>query len=216
VPQEKYHVKNPVVAFLVRRFFERISGVLSQVEPCWGPDAGGRGPDGRVSLSSILDAGCGEGELLRRGVLGAGCSIVSLDRSLEALRSRPPSPGPRPPLVCGSVLELPFARGSFDAVLCLEVLEHLEDPAAAVRELMRVARKAVVLSVPYEPYFRLGNLLRGKYLGGLGNHPEHIQHWNMRRFRRFLEPAASEVPCEIKLVEAFPWIVACCRPKPIL
>jgi SAM-dependent methyltransferase len=190
VPQEKYHVGNPVVAFLVRRFFERIRGVLGEVKP-----------------HSILDAGCGEGELLRRGVLGGNRSVVSLDQSFEVLRPRPPAPGPRPPLVCGSVLQLPFARGSFDAVLCLEVLEHLQDPAAAVRELLRVARKAVVLSVPYEPYFRLGNLLRGKYLGALGNHPEHIQHWNMRRFRRFLEPAM----CEIKLVEAFPWIVACCR-----
>jgi SAM-dependent methyltransferase len=108
------------------------------------------------------------------------------------------------------VLQLPFAAASFDAVLCLEVLEHLEDPAAAVRELLRVARKAVVLSVPYEPYFRVGNLLRGKYLSELGNHPEHIQHWNMGRFRSFLEPAR----CEIRMVEAFPWIIACCRPEP--
>jgi SAM-dependent methyltransferase len=197
VAQEKYHVKNPVVAFLVRRFFERVSGVLRKVAP-----------------RSILDAGCGEGELLRRGVLGAECSTVSIDRSLEVLRTSPPALGFRPPLVCGSVLQLPFARGSFDAVLCLEVLEHLEDPAAALRELLRVARKAVVLSVPYEPYFRLGNLLRGKYLGGLGNHPEHIQHWNMRGFRRFLERGQCEMPCEIRLVEAFPWILACCRPKP--
>jgi SAM-dependent methyltransferase len=186
-----------VVAFLIGRFFERISSVLDQVQP-----------------RSILDAGCGEGELLRRGVLGSGCSTVSLDRSLEVLRAWPPAPSPRPPLVCGSVLQLPFAPATFDAVLCLEVLEHLEDPAAALRELLRVARKAVVLSVPYEPYFRLGNLLRGKYLGGLGNHPEHIQHWNMRRLRRFLERGQREMPCDIRLVEAFPWIVACCRPQP--
>jgi len=193
VPQEKYHVKNPLVAFLIGRFFERISGVLGEVQP-----------------QSILDAGCGEGELLRRGVLGAAFSTVSLDRNRDALAEiRTHTAGTHP--VCGSVLQLPFARGSFDAVLCLEVLEHLEDPAAAVRELLRVARKAVVLSVPYEPYFRLGNLLRGKYLGRLGNHPEHIQHWNMRRLRRFLEPAVREMPCEIKLAEAFPWIVACCR-----
>ena len=44
------------------------------------------------------------------------------------------------------------------------MLEHLDDPAAAVRDLARVARDAVVLSVPYEPYFRIGNVLRGKHL----------------------------------------------------
>jgi len=189
VAQEKYHVKNPVVAFLIRRFFHRIAGVLAAVAP-----------------ESVLDAGCGEGELLRRGLL-TGVPAVSLDRSRRALAEiRTHTHGCRP--VCGSVLELPFARASFDAVVCLEVLEHLEDPAAAVAELLRVARRAVVLSVPYEPYFRVGNLLRGKYLSGLGNHPEHIQHWNPRRFRNFLAPTG----CEVKVVEAFPWIVACVRP----
>lgn len=188
--QEKYHVNNPVVAFLIRRFFDRIAALLGAVGP-----------------QSVLDAGCGEGELLRRGVLGSG-HTVSLDRSLDALTEiRTHTPACRP--VCGSVLQLPFARASFDAVVCLEVLEHLADPAAAVQELLRVARLAVVLSVPYEPYFRFGNLLRGKYLARLGNHPEHIQHWNLRRFRNLLSPTG----CEVEVVEAFPWIVACVRPK---
>ena len=188
--QEKYHVKNPVVAFLIRRFFQRIAGVLTAVAP-----------------ESVLDAGCGEGELLRRGVL-TGVPTVSLDRSRQALAEiRTHAQGCQP--VCGSVLRLPFARASFDAVVCLEVLEHLADPAAAVEELLRVSRRAVVLSVPYEPWFRLGNLLRGKYLSGLGNHPEHLQHWNPRRFRHFLAATGWEV----RVVEAFPWIVACLRPR---
>ena len=191
VAQEKYHVKNPLVAFLIRRFFRRIAGVLGGVAP-----------------ESVLDAGCGEGELLRRGVL-TGARTVSLDRSHQALAEiRTHTHACRP--VSGSVLELPFARASFDAVVCLEVLEHLDDPTAAVEELLRVARRAVVLSVPYEPWFRLGNLLRGKYLSGLGNHPEHIQHWNPRRFRTFL----AATGCEAMVVEAFPWIVACLRPRP--
>jgi SAM-dependent methyltransferase len=191
VAQEKYHVHNPIVTFLIRRFFTRVASVLNRVAP-----------------ESVLDAGCGEGELLRRGLL-AGVPAVSLDRSPEALAEiRTHTPGCRP--VCGSVLELPFPRASFDAVVCLEVLEHLEDPAAAVAELLRVARRAVVLSVPYEPYFRLGNLLRGKYLNGLGNHPEHIQHWNPRRFRNFL----AATGCEVGVEEAFPWIVAGLRLNP--
>jgi SAM-dependent methyltransferase len=190
VAQEKYHVNNPIVAFLIRRFFDRISAVLGALAP-----------------QSILDAGCGEGELLRRGVLGSASS-VSLDCSPQALAEiRSHTSGAKP--VCGSVLALPFPQASFDAAVCLEVLEHLDDPAAAVKELLRVSRLAVVLSVPYEPYFRIGNLLRGKYLGGLGNHPEHIQHWNPRRFRKFLAFSG----CEVRVVEAFPWIVACLWPK---
>ena len=190
MPQEKYHVANPVVAFLIRRFFGRIASALDSVNP-----------------QSVLDAGCGEGELLRRGLLHA-TRTISFDRNRESLSEiRTHTPVAQP--VCGSVLQLPFATAAFDAVVCLEVLEHLEDPAAAVRELLRVARLAVVLSVPYEPYFRLGNLVRGKYPTQLGNHPEHIQHWNPRRFRDFLSPTGAVV----EVASAFPWIVACLRPK---
>ena len=179
-----------MVRLVIRRFFERIRSVIGEVDP-----------------HSLLDAGCGEGELLRRRVFSPRLSPVCLDRKLDSLadlRARTSQHA----LICASVEALPFAAGSFDAVICLEVLEHLDDPAAAVRELARVARKALILSVPYEPYFRLGNLARGKHLRHLGNFPEHVQHWNFRTFGTLL----SSVLSEIRLIEAFPWIIACCRP----
>ncbi len=48
------------------------------------------------------------------------------------------------------------------------------------RELARVSAGSVVVSVPHEPWFRVGSLIRGKYVRTLGNHPEHINHWNPR------------------------------------
>jgi SAM-dependent methyltransferase len=181
VRQEKYHDPNPVVGYVIRRFFDRIGGILGDLAP-----------------TSLLDAGCGEGEMLRRGVVPAGARTVLLDRRKDSVAH-----------TLGSVDALPFANASFDVVTCFEVLEHLPDPAAAVRELMRVARRAVVVSVPYEPWFRVGNVLRGKHLSGFGNHPEHVQHWNLRSFGKFL---GESVP-EVRLIEAFPWIIACCRPN---
>jgi SAM-dependent methyltransferase len=189
--QEKYHDPNPVVGLLIRRFFDRIGRAMNQIGP-----------------ASVLDAGCGEGEALRRGVFAPGTRVVSLDLRWESLAAARAQPFPGAP-VCGSVLALPFGDGSFDAALCLEVLEHLDHPAEAVRELARVARRAVVFSVPHEPYFRLGNVLRGKHLRAFGNHPEHVQHWNFRTFRSFLTPLVREA----ELMEAFPWIVARCRPR---
>jgi len=179
--QEKYHDTNPVVGFVIRRFFERIGGVLGELRP-----------------ETLLDAGCGEGEMLRRQVVPAGVRTVLLDRNADSAAR-----------VLGSVDALPFASQSFDVVTCFEVLEHLQDPARAVRELARVARRAVVVSVPYEPWFRIGNVLRGKHLSGFGNHPEHVQHWSLRSFEKFLGAATAEV----RIIEAFPWIIACCLPK---
>jgi len=185
--QEKYADKNPVVSFVIGRFFERLRGVVCDLHP-----------------RTMLDAGCGEGELLRRGVLPEGLNPVCLDLLPASLADVGAASR-----VCGSVQALPFAARSFDVVTCLEVLEHLADPAVAVRELARVAGSAMVLSVPYEPYFRIGNVLRGKHLGGMGNHPEHVQHWNLRTFEEFLAGLVAEV----RVVEAFPWIIACCRPN---
>ncbi len=45
---------------------------------------------------------------------------------------------------------LPFKGRSFDFVLCTEVLEHVPDWAKALRELQRVARKKILITVPLE------------------------------------------------------------------
>ena len=67
-----------------------------------------------------------------------------------------------------------------------------------------MARRRVILSVPHEPYFRLGNWLRGQHRATRGDHPGHIQHWNRRSFGALLAARFGEV----RLVEAFPWIIA--------
>ncbi len=88
-------------------------------------------------------------------------------------------------------------------VTCLEVLEHLGAPERAVDELGRICRGRCVVSVPWEPFFRLGNLCRGKDIGHLGNNPEHVQQFRPATLRRLLGRSFAEVsirPC-------FPWII---------
>jgi hypothetical protein len=54
------------------------------------------------------------------------------------------------PHVVGSVLRMPFSDRQFEAVVCCQVLEHLkfEDFLPALREIRRVSRKLVILSLP--------------------------------------------------------------------
>ena len=85
-----------------------------------------------------------------------------------------------------SVYELGRPACSFDLVICLEVLEHLEHPDRALQELARVSKKYVIVSVPREPLWRAMNVMRGKYLLSLGNTPGHIQHWSTQKFCRLL------------------------------
>ncbi len=53
--------------------------------------------------------------------------------------------------IVGSVYELPFEDESFDIVLCMVVMEHLEDPQSAIREMKRVLKPGgkILVSVPF-------------------------------------------------------------------
>jgi 2-polyprenyl-6-hydroxyphenyl methylase/3-demethylubiquinone-9 3-methyltransferase len=85
----------------------------------------------------VLDAGCGGG-LVARELAGAGAGVVGVDRSLGSLgvARRAAGGGFRP--AQGRLERLPFADGTFDAVVAADVLEHLADLPAAVAELTRV------------------------------------------------------------------------------
>ena len=103
----------------------------------------------------VLDAPCGAGRLLPRlARLAPAGRTVGLDVSapmLAAARAALPPASGGPPgasLVRGDVLRLPFADGSFDAVVCCRLLHHLADAelARAVAELVRVSADLVVVT----------------------------------------------------------------------
>jgi SAM-dependent methyltransferase len=48
------------------------------------------------------------------------------------------------PAVIGAIEELPFRTQAFDFVICHHLLEHVEDPAVCLEELMRVARRGSI------------------------------------------------------------------------
>jgi SAM-dependent methyltransferase len=93
----------------------------------------------------VLDVPCGAGRL-SAGLRRRARLYVGLDVSPPMLAAARTAGAP---LLRGDVLRLPFADGSFDAVVCCRLLHHLAEPAvldAAVRELVRVARGVVVAS----------------------------------------------------------------------
>lgn len=60
------------------------------------------------------------------------------------------------------VTRLPFQDGRFEVVVCSETLEHIPDIRQATRELLRVARRAVVITVPMDPPERIARNLANK------------------------------------------------------
>jgi SAM-dependent methyltransferase len=182
----KYRSNNPLVRYLVGRFLHRVSELAATERP-----------------RRVLEVGCGEGIVLATlaaRLPGTRFDGLELDEvALGRARVRCPGAG----LVRGDACELPFGSQSFDLVVCLEVLEHLPEPRRALRELRRVARTGCLLSVPHEPYFRAGNVLRGKNVSRLGDPSDHLQHWGQREFAVF---CGRELAVRVRAT-AFPWLI---------
>jgi 2-polyprenyl-3-methyl-5-hydroxy-6-metoxy-1,4-benzoquinol methylase len=122
----------------------------------------------------LVDVGCGTGHLLLglRERLGDAVRLTAIDFSAVAVaRTRALVPGARG--VVASVYDLPSPDGSFDVLVCTEVLEHLERPHDALAELFRVVRPGghLVITVPNGPLDRC---------------EEHVNHWTVVQFRGFL------------------------------
>lgn len=187
---QKFQTRNPVVRSLIDRFYENVREIVAP-----------------LAADSTLDAGCGEGETMLRLDPVLGRRLLGVDISEPAVALASERVG-RADVRCASVYELPVDRDQFDLVLCLEVLEHLEDPDAALRELARASRSDVVVSVPFEPWFQLGSAFRGKYLRTLGNHPEHINHWGRKSLAAFLGRQLDLIELRVST----PWLIAHGRP----
>jgi SAM-dependent methyltransferase len=94
-------------------------------------------------------------------------------------------------LVC-DIVDIPVSEASFDAVMCVEVLEHLPDPVLALRELTRILKPGgtLIVTAPfcsmthYAPYFFYTGYSRYFYehwLAQLGYEIEDMQ-WNGNYF----------------------------------
>lgn len=99
--------------------------------------------------SLILDAGDPDSLVLR--TLGArrGVSLNILEQCVRQVRSL----GGRP--VQGDCEALPFHDGAFDYAVCFETLEHLENPIHGLKELRRVCRRKLFVSIPWVPTTRI-------------------------------------------------------------
>ncbi|MGA2911572.1 MAG: class I SAM-dependent methyltransferase [Candidatus Levyibacteriota bacterium] len=166
----KHTSKNPIQRLLLWNFFRQLVNLTASKK-----------------VDSILDVGCGEGFTLNRlKEHGIGKKLEGLEYSKDAiLLGKKTYPDIK--ITQGSIYALPYKANSFDLVLCTEVLEHLEESEKALKELVRVSKKYLVISVPNEPFFMLAQLVRGKNWSRFGNDIEHINHWTMFSFPQFVK-----------------------------
>ena len=186
---DKYTTTNPVERRMMQGFFGAFDDLVDRARP-----------------TSVLEVGTGEGEVaVRLQERFPAMPLAVLDLPDPELQSQWAAAGLSG--VVGSGTHLPFRSAAADLVMAIEVLEHVDDPAAVLRELVRASTSHLLVSVPREPVWRVGNMARGRYLSDLGNTPGHVQHWSRRGFVRQVAQVAEVVEVRAPL----PWTMVLAR-----
>lgn len=191
---DKYGTTNLAYRKLTDRFLETAADLVNQ-----------------TGATDLHEAGCGEGHLARtlakpgRNIRASDFSKQIIDQA-EAYSGSEPEEGIE--FLVRSIYDLK-EEDSAQLMVCCEVMEHLEEPEAALEVLASLARPYVLVSVPREPIWRILNVWRGKYLGRLGNTPGHLNHWSSGSFIRFLERHLEVIDVR----KPFPWTMVLCKSR---
>jgi len=127
----------------------------------------------------VLDVGCGKKLSDEDFMTPAEYIGLDYDWGAEGLYDYAPN-------VLADAHSLPFASGSMNTVLLLEVLEHLKDPEVALKEAFRVLK----------PDGKL--LLSAPFLYPVHDEPHDYRRWTMYGLELLVQQAGGEV--EVRLL----------------
>ena len=211
---DKYGTKNPIARAMMSEFLAAVTDLYSRVRP-----------------ASVVEVGCGAGVVLEQVpagyLIGVDLAANMLPRARKRLSHRPAG------VLQAAAEQLPFASRSQHKLYCTEVIEHVLEPQALIRELARVATREaiIIITIPNEKLIeqaksriiRLGLarwFLQGSHDNAPGyDSPGDANEWHLHQFDLALLQAIIAGSLEIVALQAVPfrWLplryVVCCRPK---
>jgi len=140
----------------------------------------------------LIDLGCGEGitlEALLKRFPGKEC--LGIDRDEENVKK---CRFYRLPVVCGDICHLSIKTGSTDCCLLMDVIEHLDSPETALKEILRILRPGgrLILIFPNDWMFFLARLLFLKFREAFHD-AGHVRQWNPKKMGSLLEAKGFKV-----------------------
>lgn len=156
----------------------------------------------------ILDAGCGEGQLLlmvsklidsSNEFYGTDILDVALARAKDRMKDAHFS--------LQSLEDLNFADNSFDIIMCTEVIEHIPNYKQVLEELKRILKSEglLIISFPNEPLWTVSRFF-------LGRRPIKVpEHCNSFSPRRIIKETNLKVKRRVNVPFGFPSFLALTR-----
>ncbi|MDG1729841.1 MAG: class I SAM-dependent methyltransferase [Algibacter sp.] len=182
----KYENEGAIAKYLVNNYFKSVEKLLIKA----------------TQINSAHEIGVGEGRSTSR--LKKLVPNLSGSEFVEKLVEKAKLNNPNTDIFQESVYELKYDNNNIDLVFLLEVLEHLDYPEIALKEIKRVSSNYLILGVPNEPLWRILNLCRFKYVRDFGNTPGHLNHWSKKSLIKLIEKEFGKV---IAVETPSPWVI---------
>lgn len=140
-----------------------------------------------LPIKQLLDVGCGEGFITAKiketfpflNITGIDIEKEYIKYASEHFKNIK--------FIKDDIFKSNISDESFDIVICNQVLEHLNNYEEALDVIIKKSKKYILISVPNEPFFRIANICRLKYLFRLGNTPGHINNWSIKQFKLIMK-----------------------------
>lgn len=187
---DNHNSKNPAIRYLMKNFY---NSFINEIK--------------KENITNMIDMGCGEGHLTN--VLYSFFKKNKKDIKITGIEYCPETVSfarkkyPHLNIKQGDILNF---KGKYDLLISSEVLEHIKDYQEAIINCKKIS-STCIFSVPHEPWFRIANMLRFKYLKRWGSTPGHINHWSKKKFYFLLKKHFKDV----KIKTTGFWLVAKCK-----
>ncbi len=132
----------------------------------------------KIKGSSLLDVGCGTGMAL--ALIKAAKPFITVSGIEPSEQAKNIWKQRNLNVEVGSATSLPYDDNLFDTVICSHVIEHIDDHAAALNEIIRVSKKRAIIVVPS------GNVDE-KNPG-----TPHVRYYNRINFKELIATASTD------------------------
>jgi len=189
--EQKYKTQKALSRSLIGNFLTKVVVMVEKNQP-----------------KSILDVGCGKGfvvSFLKRHLEKSTAEQIDFwgfDISSENIQVARKVLGEEKAFVA-DIYEIDLPERSFDLVLALEILEHLEKPRKALKQLQKITKRNILLSVPLEPYFGFSNLLFRRKMKEIKKEESRINKWTKGKFVNLVDKYFEVEEVTI----SFPWLL---------
>jgi SAM-dependent methyltransferase len=178
-------------------------GLVDIVMSGWyNNETGELAPGFPISADDVaLDVGCGEGGISGFcGRMGAHVILTDMDANKVATAAArlADTPARRVETHVADAMALPLPDGACSRVICTEVLEHVDDPQAALKEMIRVGRPGALYLITV-PAGQLEHLLKPLAAPIYFEKPNHIRIFDGDSLAEMIEAAGLKIERRMSL-----------------